>query len=80
MAAAVGAVTPLPNHNGAARNDGGGGGAASKFELADATLGSMRAARASLGTLPLAQQQSLRDECAALMRELDKLRVPPATR
>ena len=40
----------------------------------------MRALRASLGQLPSAQQQSLRDECDALSRALDVLRVPPATR
>ena len=71
VAAAVGAVTPLPNP----KNGVGSG----KVDV-PATVGSMRAARASLSGLPPAQQQALRDEADAMMRALDALRVPPATR
>ena len=71
MAAAVGAVTPVAGN--------GRNGAPPKLDL-NATLGSMRALRASLDRLPPAHQQTLRDECDALSRALDNLRVPPATR
>ena len=36
--------------------------------------------RESLERLPPGTQQSVRDECDALSRALDGLRVPPATR
>lgn len=74
VAEAVGAVTPV---NGG--RNGAVAGAASKVDLT-ATLGTIRAVRTSLGALPPAQLQSLRDECDALSRALDALRVPPATR
>lgn len=73
LAAAVGAVTPV---NGAGN---GADGAASKVDVAQ-TVCSMRALRASLSRLPPQQQQNVRDECTALQRALDTLRVPPATR
>jgi acyl-CoA-binding protein len=71
VAAAVGAVTPVAGN--------GRNGAPPKLDL-DATLGSMRALRASLDRLPPVHQQTLRDECDALSRALDNLRPPPATR
>ena len=64
VAAAIGAMTPVAS---SARN-----GAPPKFDLA-ATIGSMRALRTSLERLPLAQRQSVRDECVALSRALDHL-------
>ena len=73
LAAAVGAVTPV---NGAGN---GAGGATGKVDVAQ-TVCSMRALRASLARLPPMQQQHVRDECTALQRALDTLRVPPATR
>ena len=72
LAAAVGAVTPV---NGAGGSNGAGG----KLDVAH-TVSSMRALRASLSRLPPTQQQTVRDECTALQRALDTLRVPPATR
>jgi len=77
VAAAVGAVTPV---NGGRSNGNIGNGAPSAKVDMPATLGTIRAVRSSLGGLPPAQLQSLRDECDALSRALDAMRVPPATR
>lgn len=76
VVAAVGAVTPVAN---GARNGAAAGGASGKVDV-NATLGSLRALRTTLERLPPAQQQSLRNECDAMSRALDALRVPPATR
>lgn len=75
LAQALGTVTPM-NGNGAGRNGDGG---VPKLDVAQ-TVGSMRALRANLSRLPPQQQQNVRDECDALQRALDSLRVPPATR
>ena len=76
VVAAVGAVTPAVTP---VPNGGRNGVHGNKVDVAS-TLGSMRALRSTLDRLPQAQQQSLRDECDALSRALDVLRVPPATR
>jgi len=74
--AAVGAVTPV--HNGA-RNGG------LKPDVA-ATVGSLRTLRTAhhinqlLKEERIEELQGLRDECDAMQRALDALRVPPATR
>ena len=84
IAAAVGAVTPVstPRSSNGAANGGAavnGGVAKGAIDVA-ATLGTMRQLRASLGALPPAQQQSLRDEAEALARALDaQLRAAPST-
>lgn len=73
LAAAVGAVTPATQQNGAARN-----GAGQKLDV-PATLAAMRTMRAALSSLPPEQLQAVRDESEAMRKMLDAMRVPPAT-